>query len=528
MKRKFSFGLMLALLLAFVMQLTVCAAGNVAINACVIAGTQVQVVASGAVAPSETGQYYLFALQPYETGVGSRTDYCASAPAAETVSFATSLDYNTANSRLYSRFVVTALQGGVYVPISNESYITNPEALATKALGQPARSKKGLIADVRYASDLTNLNCGYATYVLDVSRFYQGGGVNYTYNGKNYSFNSKVVAEYDIVCSTFAAQGCNVVMVVTNSFTAAAADMVPPAARIAGEYAYAFNVQEQVPTEKLEALISFLASRYSNTGTGAIHSWVVGNEVNNNHPAHFSGNMNVQQFADDYAKQFRVFYNAIKSQNSSAIVYTNIDQRWNFEDGTPNQYAARTFLDTFAATVKQTGDIDWGLSFHPHAVPMTNCRFWSLPPAYAGLNLISSSDNSKMASVQNMEVFVNHMKQAALLSPAGTVRHIIITELGFTSTSPEYATDETVQAAALVYAYKKASSFPEIEAFIVHKHVDDAGEAATGLSYGMRNLAGQAKYAYEIFKYMDSGNSAYTDFALPIIGVSSWAQLGCN
>ena len=32
--------------------------------------------------------------------------------------------------------------------------------------------------------------------------------------------------------------------------------------------------------------------------------------------------------------------------------------------------------------------------------------------------------------------------------------------------------------------------------------------------------------SYDIYKHMDKGNSAYTDFALPIIGATSWAQLG--
>lgn len=527
MKRKLSFMVVLALVLTMMMQMTVSAAnGTITLSHCFIAGNQVNVIATGPVVQSDSGEYYLFALQPYETGVGNRTDFCASAPASETVQFATALNYNTASSKLYCRFVVTAFRGGAFVPISNEMYITNPEALATKSLGQPARTKKGLISDVRYASDLTDLNCGYATYILYISDFFKSGGVNYTYNGKTYSFNASAVQGYDLTVQALSNQGCNVVMVLLNRYENSAIDLLPPGARIPGEYAYGFNVQEQIPTEKLEAFVSFLANRYSGTGKGTIHSWVVGNEVNNNHPAHFSGNMTADQFAADYAKQFRVIYNAIKSVNKDALVYTNIDQRWNWEDGTPNQYAAKSFLDKFAANIKATGDVNWGLSFHPHAVPMTNCRFWQLPALYSGLRLIDSTDNSKMASIQNMEVFINHMKQPALLAADGSVRPIIITELGFTSSSPEYATDETTQAAALVYAYKKAMSFPEIDAFIIHKHVDDPGELQSGLAYGIRDLSGRKKFVYDIFKNVDSGNPAYTDFALPIIGVSSWSQLG--
>lgn len=527
MKKKIRLYFVVALMFIFMMQMTASAAEPVSITACVIAGNQVQVAAGGAVQPSDSGQYYLFSLEPYESGVGTRTDYCAAVPASDNVIFTTDLNLNQAASKLYSRFVVTALRGGVYVPISNEMYLTNPEAVATVSTGYPARSKKGVIADWRYASDLTELNAGYATYVLDVSKFVWSGGTNYSYNGKNYSFSSAAVSEYDAVCSIFEKQGCNVVMVITNYYSPAALDMIPPLGRTQGMTSYAFNVQEQAPTEKLEALMSFLTERYNGSGHGTIHSWVIGNEVNNNYPAHYQGNISADEFAADYAKQFRVCYNAIKSHNKDARVYTNIDQRWNWIDqSSPLQYPSRTFLDKFAAAITETGNIDWGLTIHPHPVPMDNCRFWTLPPEYAAMNLVTHKDDSKFATVQNMEVFTNHMKQPALLSPNGTVRHMMITELGFNaSEASPYGGNEQYQAAALVYAYKKAESLPEIEAFIIHKLYDDTNEAASPVSYGLRAVD-RKRYAYEVFKYMDSGNSAYTDFALPLIGASSWAQLG--
>lgn len=145
MKRKQKFGLALVLMLMLALQMTVSAATNLTIAQCAIVGDQVTVIATGTQAASDSGEYYLFALQPYEAGIGTRTDYCASAPAGTAVNFTTPLNYNTAGSKLYCRFVVAALQGGQFVPISNECYITNPEAVATKALGQPARSQKGII-----------------------------------------------------------------------------------------------------------------------------------------------------------------------------------------------------------------------------------------------------------------------------------------------------------------------------------------------------------------------------------------------
>lgn len=527
MKRRWSLWLTLTMMIIFMLQTTVFAANQtVTISHCMISGQNVTVIASGAVASSDSGEYYLFELKPYEAGIGARTDYCASAPAGESVQFTTALNFNTATSKLYSRFVVAVLQGGVFVPISNEMYITNPEAVATKATGYPVRSKKGLTADWQYASDLSALGAGYAAYELDISRFFTAGGASYTYNGKNYSFNSGVVAEYDAVCQLFAKEGVNVVMVIKNSYNAATVDLIPPAARTPGMNCYAMNVVEQGATEKIEALMSFLANRYSGS-KGTIHTWIIGNEINNNSPWHYAGNMGAEEFATYYAKEFRVCYNAIKSQNSGARVFLNIDQRWTHTDSNPLAYGGRTVLDTFASNIKASGDIDWGLSIHPHPVPLFNCQFWNLPANYAALKLVTHADNSKMVCPTNIDVVTNHMTQPALLSPSGAVRHILISEMGFTSQNAQIATDQNMQAAAMQYAYKLTASSPFIEGVIIHRQIDHASEIVhDGMAVGIRDVNGAQKVAYNIFKYMDTDNATYNNFALPYIGIASWADVG--
>ena len=120
------------------------------------------------------------------------------------------------------------------------------------------------------------------------------------------------------------------------------------------------------------------------------------------------------------------------------------------------------------------------------------------------------------------------MIQPTMLAPNGNARHILISEMGFTSYNAQIPTDETIQAAAMVYAYKLTSSNPFIEGVIIHRQVDHASEIVSdGMAVGIRTDAGP-KYAYNVFKYMDTGNTAYTDFALPIIGATSWADLGLN
>ena len=147
-KKKRRFGFVLALILEAVLQIggssmeAVHAAGiTVTVNNCVIAGQNVNVTATSTALPAAAdGMYYLFDLKPYELAVGSRKDYCAAAPVSAAAAFTVPLDLNSAASKLYSRFVVTVLQNGKYVPVSNEMYITNPRAASSSLNRQSAVS----------------------------------------------------------------------------------------------------------------------------------------------------------------------------------------------------------------------------------------------------------------------------------------------------------------------------------------------------------------------------------------------------
>lgn len=535
MKKKLTLWAVLCVLFVGMMQITAAAAGNVTINQCIISGAnQVTVVAAQAAAvPSDDNSYYLFALKPYETAIGARQDFCAVADKAPTLTFVTTLDFGTEVSKLTSKFVVAAKVGGVFTAVSQEFYITNPEALATHTAPNPVTTSiKGITADNAAIMALSDLGVQHASYELAIDRFFvPGAGVPYVYNGKPYSFNQGVVAEYDMIMALFASQKLEVTMNIVNYYNAATALTVKPSGR-SGKYRhYAFNTDEQLGAESIEALMAFLTERYSNPATGLISNWIIGNEVNNNNPWYFAGNYNVTNFALEYEKAFRLCYNAIKSQNANARVLTCIDQRWTWEDGTANQYGAKKFIDAFNVDVASHGNIDWGVAWHPHPVPLTAARFWDMPANYKAMNLIDHTPNTRMINPQNMEVFTNYMAQPAFLAPNGQVRYIIISEILFNSQT----SDEQTQAASFAYAYKLAETNPLIKGFIVHRTVDNIYEKnADKISCGLYNcdangLPTTPKQMYNVFKYIDTPESAaYTQFALPIIGAPSWAALGCK
>lgn len=535
MKKKLTFYAVVCMMLVCLMQITAAAAGNVTINQCIISGSnQITVVASAPSAvPSDDNNYYLFELKPYENAIGSRQDFCATAVKADIVTFVTTLDEGTAVSKLYSKFVVAVKSGGVFTAVSQEFYITNPEAIATHTAMNPVTTSiKGITGDNAAILSISDLGAQHVSYELAIDRFFQpGAAIPYTYNGKTYNFNQSVVAEYDMVLTLFAVQNVEVTMNIVNYYNAATALTVKPSGRVAGYRQYAFNTDEQQGAESIEALMTFLASRYSNQATGLISNWIIGNEVNNNNPWYFAGNYKIAGFAVEYEKAFRMCYNAIKSQNANARVLTCVDQRWNWEDGSPNSYSVKSFIDNFNIDVVSHGNIDWGIAYHPHAAPLWAPKFWDPPSNYKALKLITHSVNTKMTNLQNMEVFTNYMAQPAFLAPNGQVRYISITEILFNS----QGSSETMQAAAFVYGYKLAEQNPYIKAFIVHRAVDNPHEKANdNIACGIFNcdangFATTPKQIYEVYKYIDTPQAdAYTQFALPTIGASSWAALGVN
>lgn len=100
------------------------AAGTATLNSAVIQGNQVVVTGTASVA-SEDGILHLYAQNPYESG--AQGIEVAQAPNG-TASFTFSLNKNSANSNLFKKFTVVAIQNGIPTAVSNSVYITNPEA----------------------------------------------------------------------------------------------------------------------------------------------------------------------------------------------------------------------------------------------------------------------------------------------------------------------------------------------------------------------------------------------------------------
>ena len=77
-----------------------------------------------------------------------------------------------------------------------------------------------------------------------------------------------------------------------------------------------------------------------------------------------------------------------------------------------------------------------------------------------------------------------------------------------------------------MYAYKRAEANEHIDSILLSRQTDAQEEVVQGLALGINHVDGSPKYAYNVYKYMDTDQQeAYTDFAKSIIGISDWSQL---
>ncbi len=478
-------------------------------------------------AVSDDGYYYLFEEKAYQTELAT-SEYIIEDQKDVDLTFSVNLNYNTAASRLFSKFVVAVKKNGTYLPITRPHYITNPEAIAkyTPSFGD-TKSKKGLLVDPEKlrTTELDDLGVRHAAYNIPLSRILGPTSndyyptVHYTYNGRSYAFNGQIIAEYDYIFTSLTSRGIITTAIVLNDISSRP-ELIHPKARSGGHAPYyAFNATDESGTETIAAIASFLANRYSGTGHGKVMNWVIGNEINARSEWNHIEHMDTASYVDEYARAFRIFYNALLSVNGNARVYISLDQQWGKSLYSKNGYASKDILDEFNRNLKAEGNIDWGLAQHPYNYPLTSAKAWSSGGKAA--SYVLETENTPVITIKNLHVLTNYLQKPEMRTDDGEVRHLILSEMGYTSSQ-----GQELQSASFVYAYKVIEANQYVDSMLFSRETDAPEEVSQGLALGICTLGGGRKSIYEAFKYVDTPESAkYTDFALRVIGVSSWDQI---
>ena len=476
---------------------------------------------------SDDKYYYLFALKPHETEIPPERQYLEQEYKDEKVEFQTAGNFTGTGSEVFRKYAVAVKKEDQYVVVSNLLYITNPDAAAKYQSGiKKPSTKKGLLVDPNKlrTSELDDLGVKHASYNIPVSRILGQSTdgihptIHYSYHGKNYSFNGQVMSEYDLVFGILSGKGIEITAILLNDFAPSYSQLIHPLARsgLGSAPYYAFNASDEEGAEYLAAIGAFLTERYSSpsSGRGLVSNWVIGNEINARKEWNYMEYVDLETYVKEYAKAFRIFYNAIKSTNGACNVYISLDQQWDRNNSASKNYDARDILDEFNRQIKAEGDIDWGLAIHPYNVPLTTPYIWN------SSRYVKEGMDTPMVTMANIHVVTDYLQQESFLKEDGEVRSVILSELGYTSSK-----GEEVQAAAIAYAYKTAAANQHIDSILFSRQTDAPEEIAQGLALGLNRADGSHKYSYNVYKYMDTGQEEnYTGFAKNIIGISEWSQ----
>ncbi len=267
------------------------------------------------------------------------------------------------------------------------------------------------------------------------------------------------------------ANGITMTMIVINR--AGAGELVPTSQAVEGVGAqgtYGFNVLTDSGKAAVRRYAADLAARYQNS----VSNWVIGNEVNDAVAWDFNGIMDIDAHAETYAEAFRIFYEEIKASNPDARVFIPFDMRWKASPGIEGYYTVSEYLPKLDARLK---DLDYGIAWHAYPV-----HFFTKPEFLDDDGITDDINTTPNINLKNIHLLTDYLQRPEMLSPTGQVRHLLLTEQGFTSACEN---GEERQAQAISDAWQIVKANPYIEGFYLSRQVDAASQVAAGGAFGL-------------------------------------------
>ncbi len=437
-------------------------------SSAVIVGADIVVSATFPSKPSsDDGKVYLFELRTYHYGIPDGAQPVASCAAASSVSLSIPLDHNDGVPRLYNKFVYAVKRGGVWTLINNAQYVSNPEVLSTNKRTRVERPLKAM-----QHGNIANVCLNGA------------GDANPNYSDLHMVVYTDV---RDSVCSDASCRN-------------GSGDSHPIKANPINQYM--LNANDDAGINALIADMTHYAS------VSWTQDYVIGNEVNER-CWNYMPYCDWDTYVNKYIQAFRVCYTAIKANNACANVYTSIDQVWDKNANSFEYIDGKDFLSMFNTKIKQNGNIDWNLTIHPYPNPLYYPKFWDMSGVANGSMYTAQVKNDQVLTFLNLSAVTNVMTQSSYLSPKGTVRDIIISEIGMGSNAGVEA-----QAAALCASWAAFERNPYVTQYLYLEY-DVNGFYPT--------LTGKARECYDAMGTPKEGE--YMSWAMGVIGINDWSQV---
>lgn len=385
------------------------------------------------------GQYaYVYEIYPGETisDIQGRSSV-ASAKVASTMRFTIPL-LDGERTRLYSTFAVCYSGGALILPVTRG--VSNPEALASVSDGYLwDESPKGLtVTDVKEA---LSMSLPHVLVEADMEALLSFLDVPFSFNGKEYAVSSSVIGAIDARVREASASGAQVSL--------------------------RLLLDGECGTEQQNALLDFLAERYSGGEFGTVSAWFLD-----------ASEMSVEEAA----VLTSVAHNALCSRIGDGRIYVVCDKKT--VDG------VTLFFEELASALTRTCAFDWGAAIIPAATE----------------ELLWESRDTELICAKTLEAVVD-----ALQKNKNAPLYFALCDVAFDST------DEALQAVSYAYTYAKATD-AEFDLILYGAQRNDA--------VGLLSSKGEGRRIGEMFTNIDKGLTQEQMYLCKTYGAAVWDTVG--
>ncbi|CAH1001852.1 hypothetical protein LEM8419_02760 [Neolewinella maritima] len=498
---------------------------------------------------SGSGEYFLAEILPQEYGFNQDTFSTVLPLNVTDGAFTTRVDRFDPRAdrdydRLYSRWaVVTATGPDTYALASFTSWPTDIAYIARNNLPEDkAETIKGLDGlgerTISNFDDLVDLDIKSMKINLLLNGVYSlnPSALTHEFNGKSYNINQAFVERLDASIKRCTDSNIKTALVLLVPLNIGNEELrrrfVYPDAIDAGSsspYSMA-NVATAEGVETYTAMIDFLSQRYSRPDKlyGRMDQWIIHNEVDAHTNWTYAGQKPYQLYTEIYDRSMRMVHYTIRKHNPTAKVFASFTKHWNSVAGSSANFKSRDILDVLTRLTTREGDYEWNIGWHSYPTNLFNPKVWEDSPAKTPLNL-----NAAEITPRNLEMIDAYVRQENVLYNGKKVRTILLSENGFSSNGERNPNaNETTQAAALAYFWKKASGrLPSIENIQLHRWVDNPNEA--GLEFGLWTVLpgtfdgfNEKKEGWYVWNAAGTNEEdAVLDPYKSTIGISDWSEI---
>ncbi len=304
----------------------------------------------------------------------------------------------------------------------------------------------------------------------------------------SWAYQSNMMYAYESYLNALKRAGISVTVIVLNDWAVYPYNPnLLPVSEPTGASYYAFNTLNDDGIRATREAADRVTKKFGNL----VSNWVIGNEINDGQAWNYIGSMDIDSYCSHYATAFRTWYDSIKSTNSLARVYIPFDFRWNVGQVAGFKYGA---MDMFPRLNQLLRDTDYGIAWHAYPEEFDN-------PIFNDDRHAMEQSNTYIINLKNLHILTDYMDQADMLSPAGTPRHLILSEQGFTSISPAHGGEcQELQAQCIAEAYQAAAANPHVEAFMLNRLTDVPELVELNYAFGLIDTNGNKKLSWEAYK----------------------------